>query len=139
MLGVISQVIMKYVTKWKEFLETPYAEKNVPNQHDKIQSAQNYSDDDTIAQETTQELPAHEEWMLLSDLTPRSFDTTDQPQQIVDLHYNCQSDRLKYQESQIREMSSWIKTNKESFTSTTRTEQNIDIYISKYSDMQKHA
>ena len=36
-------------------------------------------------------------------------------------------------------MSSWIKTNKESFTSTTKTEQNIDIYISKYSDMQKHA
>ena len=139
MLGVISQVMMKYVTKWKEFLETPYAEKNVPNQHDKLQSAQNYSDDDTIAQETTQELPVHEEWMLLSDLAPRSFVTTDQPQQIVDLHYNWQSDRLKYQESQIREMSSWIKTNKESFTSTTRTEQNIDIYISKYSDMQKHA
>lgn len=101
MLGVISQVIMKYVTKWKEFLETLYAEKNVPNQHDKLQSAQNYSDDDTIAQETTQELPANEEWMLLSDLTPRSFDTTDQPQQIVDLHHNCQSDGLKYQESQI--------------------------------------
>ena len=113
---------MKYVTKWKEFLETLYAEKNVPNQHDKLQSAQNYSDDDTIAQETTQELPANEEWMLLSDLTPRSFDTTDQPQQIVDLHHNCQSDGLKYQESQLREMSSWIKTNKESFTSTTRTE-----------------
>ena len=73
MLGVISQVIMKYVTKWKEFLETPYAEKNVPNQHDKLQSAQNYSDDDTIAEETTQELPANEEWMLLSDLTPRSL------------------------------------------------------------------
>ena len=71
MLGVISQVIMKYVTKWKEFLETLYAEKNVPNQHDKLQSAQNYSDDDTIAEETTQELPANEEWMLLSDLTPR--------------------------------------------------------------------
>ena len=69
MLGVISQVMMKYVTKWKEFLETPYAEKNVPNQHDKLQSAQNYSDDDTIAQETTQELPAHEEWMFLSDLS----------------------------------------------------------------------
>ena len=77
--------------------------------------------------------------MLSSDLAPRSFVTTDQPQQIVDSHYNWQSDRLKYQESQIREMSSWIKTNKKSFSSTTRTEQNIDIYISKYSDVQKHA
>ena len=113
--------------------------KNIPNWHAKLQSVQNYSDDDTIAQETTQELPVREEWMLLSDLAPRSFVTTDQPQQIVDSHYNCQSDRLKYQESQIREMSSWIKTNKESFTSTTRTEQNIDIYIAKYSEMQKHA
>ena len=113
--------------------------KNIPNWHTKLQSVQNYSDDDTIAQETTQELPAHEEWMLLSDLAPRSFDTTDQPQQIVDSYYNWQSDRLKYQESHIRKMSLWIKTNKESFTSTTRTEQNIDIYIAKCSDMQKHA
>ena len=44
---------------------------------------------------------------------------------------------LKYQESQIIEMSSWIKTNKESFTSTTKTKQNID--ISTFSDMQKFA
>lgn len=74
--------------------------KNVPDWHDKLQSVQNYSDDDTIAQETTQELPAREEWMLLSDLVPGSFVTTDQLQQIVNSHYNWQSARLKYQESQ---------------------------------------
>lgn len=75
--------------------------------------------------------------MLLSNLIPGVFVTTDQPQPIVNLHYNWQSDRLKYQQSQIKEMSSWIKTNKESFTSTIRTEQNTD--ISTFSDMQKCA
>ena len=75
--------------------------------------------------------------MLLSGLIPGVFVTTNQPQQIVNLHYTWQSDRLKYQQSQIKEMSSWIKTNKESFTSTIRTEQNTD--ISTFSDMQKCA
>ena len=126
-----------YVTKWKEFLETSYAKKYVPDWHDKLQSVQNCSDDDKIAEETTQELPAREEWMVLSDLIPGSFVTTDQPEQIDNSHCNWHSDRLKYQESQITEMSSWVKTNKESFTSTTRTEHNID--ISTFSDMQKSA
>ena len=105
--------------------------------HDKLENVQNYSNDDTTVQETTQDLPAREEWMLLSDLIPGVFVTTDQSQQIVNSHYNWQSDRLKYQQSKIKEMSSWIKTNKESFTSTIRTEQNTD--ISTFSDMQKCA
>ena len=125
-----------YVTKWKEFLETPYAKENVPDWHDNLQTVQNYSDNDTIGQETTQELPAREEWMLLSDLFPGTFVTTDQPQQIVDSNYNWEIDRLKYQESQITEMSSWIKTNKESFI-IPRREQNI--HVSTFSDMQKCA
>ena len=29
--------------------------------------------------------------------------------------YNWQNDRLKYEESQIREMSSWIQTSKQAF------------------------
>lgn len=118
-------------------METPYAKENVPDWHDKLQTIQNYGDNDTISQETTQELPPCEEWMLLSDLVPGTFITTDQPQQIVTSNYNWELDTLKYQESQIREMSSWIKTKKEVFITTTSTEQNIQ--ISTFSDMQKCA
>ena len=41
--------------------------------------------------------------------------------------YNWQNDRLKYEESQIREMSSWIQNSKQAFKPRTATDQNIDI------------
>ena len=50
--------------------------------------------------------------------------------------YNWQNDRLKFEESQIREMPSWITTNKKSFTPRTLADQNIDVRT--FSDMQKH-
>ena len=46
-----------------------------------------------------------------------------------------QNDRLKYKESQIREMSSWIQTSKQAFKPRTATDQNID--ITTLSEMQK--
>ena len=49
--------------------------------------------------------------------------------------YNWQNDRLKYEESQIREMSSWIQTSKQTFKPRTATDQNIDIIT--FSEMQK--
>ena len=49
--------------------------------------------------------------------------------------YNWQNDRLKYEESQIREMSSWIQTSKQAFKPRTATDQNIDIIT--FSEMQK--
>jgi len=125
---VISQET--YVTKWKKILETPYAEKNVPDWHEKLENVQNYSYDGTNVQETTQELPAREEWMLLSD----------QPQQIVNSHYNWQSDRLKYQQSQIQEMSSWIKTNRVvHFNNKNRKNTDISTFSDIYIYMQKGA
>ena len=48
--------------------------------------------------------------MLLADLVPGSFVSKDETQQT--LHSDCdwQNDKLKYQDSQIREMPSWLKT-----------------------------
>ena len=124
-----------YITKWKEFLETPYAKEHVPDWHDKFDTVHNYNKHDTDTEHTTQELPQREEWMLLTDLVPRSFLTTDKPQQIVNSDYNWQNDRLKYQDNQIREMSSWIRTNKETSFEQTIQEQNID--VTTFSDMRQ--
>ena len=49
--------------------------------------------------------------------------------------YNWKNDSLKYEESQIREMSSWIQTSKQAFKPRTATDQNIDIIT--FSEMQK--
>ena len=45
--------------------------------------------------------------------------------------------RLKYQENQTREMSSWIRTNKEALHERTMPEQNCN--ITTFSDMQNRA
>ena len=95
-----------FITKWKEFLETPYAKEHVPDWHERLDTVQNFNENDTDTEHTAQELPQREEWMLLADLVPGSFVTAEQSQQIVNSGYNWQNDRLNYQESQIREMSS---------------------------------
>ena len=57
--------------------------------------------------------------------------------EIATTNCNWQNDRLKYEESQIREISSWITTNKQAFTPKTITNQNVD--VSTFSEMQKRA
>jgi len=61
-----------------------------------------------------------------------------QSQNISNSDYNWQNDRLKYQESQIRQMSSWIKINKDASTQESLLQrENVD--ISTFSEMQKRA
>ena len=130
-----------YITQWKQFLETSYAKEHVPDWHEKLDTVQNYTEEDDIDTEctcTTQELPEREEWMLLADLLPGSVLTDNQSPQIDYSQYNWQSDKLKYQDSQIREMSAWIKTNNDAFTCTSGAiGETID--LNTFSDMQKHA
>ena len=121
-----------YITKWKEFLQTPYAKQHVPDWHDKLDTVQNYDENDSNTDHITPELPQREEWMLLADLMPGSFVTNEEPQQIVNSDYNWQNDRLKYQKNQIREMSSWIRTNKEALRERTIPEQNCNITTFSY-------
>jgi len=102
-----------------------------------LDTVQNYNENGTGTEHTAQELPQREEWMLLADLVPGSFVTAEKSQQIVNSGYNWQNDRLNHQESQIREMSSWLKTNKEVLTPRTVRQQNID--LTTFSDMQKCA
>ena len=115
---------------WHEFLQTPYGQSNVPDWFDKLQAviqSQEAEGEPAERQETTRE-----EWMILSDLnTP--FDNSEQtPESTYDWHL----DRANYSEQQIREMPTWIKTNKEEYTID---EQYDVVDINSFSEMQKLA
>jgi len=127
-----------YINEWKIFLQTLYAKEHVPDWYEKLNTVQNYSqyENETDVQHTPQEHPQREEWMLLADLVPGSFVSNDISQQTLDSNYDWQNDKLKYLDSQIREMSSWIKTNKDKLTANVKVpEKNVD--VSTFSDMQK--
>lgn len=122
----------------EKLLQTPYAKEHVPDWHDKLDTVQNYKKDDTEIENTTAELPQREEWMLLADLYPRSCAPDIQSQKISNSDYNWQTDRFKYQESQIKQMSSWIKINRDASTQESLLQrENVD--ISTFSEMQKRA
>ena len=61
--------------------------------------------------------------------------TIDKSHETLHTSYNWQNDRLKFEESQLREMSFWITTNKKTFTPRILRDQNID--VNTFSDMQK--
>lgn len=52
-----------YITKWKEFLQTPYAEEHVPDWYEKLQSVQNNTEEEPNIEHSSEELPQREEWM----------------------------------------------------------------------------
>ena len=75
--------------------------------------------------------------MHLADLIPGSFvNTTEETLQPDCNNYNWQNDKCKYEHHIIGEMSSWVKSKKDTF-SVALPQQNID--ISTFSDMQAHA
>ena len=115
---------------WHEFLQTPYGQANVPDWLDKLQTviqSQEPEDEPSEEQEVTRE-----EWMILSNLnTP--FDNSEQT---PDSTYDWHLDRANYSEQQIKEMPTWIKTNKDQYTID---EQYDVVDIKSFSEMQKLA
>ena len=115
---------------WHEFLQTPYGQANVPDWLDKLQTviqSQEPEDEPSEEQEVTRE-----EWMILSNLnTP--FDNSEQT---PDSTYDWHLDRANYSEQQIKEMPTWIKTNKDQYTIN---EQYDVVDINSFSEMQKLA
>ena len=65
-----------YITSWKAFLQTQYAKQHVPDWHEKLQTLENLSENDTDCENISQQLPQREEWMHLADLIPGSFVNT---------------------------------------------------------------
>ena len=77
--------------------------------------------------------------MFLEDLVLGSLVTSDGSQETLysGSDYDWQNDNHTYSETQIREMSSWIKTNKEASTiNVVIPTKNVD--VSMFSDTQKH-
>ena len=121
-----------FIDAWRDFLQTPYAERNVPDwlhQLENVISNQeeqfHYSPDDT---QNTQE-----EWMVLAGLNSandaQSFDS-----------YNCNwhEDRNHYAQRQIDEMPQWIKCRRDE-ESLHPTQQQYDIDISNLNVKQRLA
>ena len=117
---------------WHDFLQTPYAQNNVPDWFDKLQNVlqnQEGNNEDQVVSETN----AREEWMIISDLhTP--FENNDEHSSF----YNWQQDRARYTEQQIGEMPAWIKNHKEQSNDINFQSHPI-IEVGLFSEMQKLA
>ena len=118
---------------WQEFLQTPYAHTHVPDWFDKLQNV--------VMSQQEHESPieppnnTREERMILSDLqTP--FDNSDNqnPESNIDWH----NDRSEYEQHQIGEMPTWIKTKKEQ-ENIELNEHNDVIDINSLNEIQKLA
>lgn len=127
-----------YITSWKNFLESQYAKEHVPDWCEKLQNSQNVPEDQNDSDSSySEQLPEREEWMDLADIIPGSFinKTKEIPQPDCN-NYDWHGDRRKYADYLIREIPSWIKLNKDTF-SIALPQQNID--INTFSDMQARA
>lgn len=122
-----------FISAWHNFLQTEYAQTNVPDWFDKLQNViqnQEIQDEEPTEAETIN----REEWMIISDRnTP--FQNVGQSS---DELYDWQRDRLRYTEQQIGEMPSWIKNNREQF-SNVQNENREEVDINTFSEMQRLA
>ena len=115
---------------WHEFLQTSYGQINVPDWFDKLQAVIQSQESEPEPSEEQQ--VTREEWMILSDL-PTPFINSEQ---ISDSKHDWHLDKSNYREEQIREMPTWIKTNKETFI----LDETYDVVdVKSFSEMQKLA
>ena len=128
-----------FINSWKQFLETPYAENNVPNWSDKVlelEQQNEATDSDRNEEDITIDHSDREEWMILSDLT-RAFEGNESTSLDTSM-YNWSQDSSNYTLQQIQEMPSWIAQQKEYYNSQWNIQyDNID--ISTFSVMQDKA
>ena len=122
-----------YITSWKDFLETHYAKKHVPDWFEKLHTLQTLSEDCGDTDNSSKQLPQKEEWMVLAELAPGSFVNENEVTLQPDCNYDWQQDNHNYPDHLLGEIPSWIKSNKETF-SVELPQQNID--LNTFSDMQ---
>ena len=119
------------VNCWHEFLQTPYAQVNVPEWFDRLQDVIRSQEHDVIPVE--QPPNTREEWMILADLhTP--FENSNGNE----ANHDWEQDRAEYNEQLIGEMPSWIERRKEDQSDQTN-EQLIAINPESLNEMQKLA
>ena len=123
-----------FVSCWHEFLQTPYAEANVPDWFDKLQDViQNQEEPDSEPVESDSN-NTREEWMIISDLhTP--FENSDQGSAST---HDWHQDRVRYTDQEIGEMPTWIKTKKEQANDIIHENYEL-VDINTFSEMQNLA
>ena len=128
------------INSWKQFLQTSYAEINVPNWYDKVLELEQQIeivDSDNNQEETSDnDLGYLEEWMILSDLT-QVFEGNESPT-LDPSSCNWSQDSSNYTLQQIQEMPSWIAQQKQTNENHWNIQYN-NIDISTFSVMQDKA
>ena len=120
-----------FISWWKTFLQSEYAQNYVPGWHDKLQGLQEYSDSDLHTEEYT-ESEQREEWMILADF---SISNNSSDPEASSLH-NWQTASYPYIPQQIAEMPSWIISQKQTYIYQISNNPFNKININTFSDMQ---
>ena len=120
-----------FISQWKTFLQSEYAQNYVPDWHDKLEGLQEYSDSDLHTEEYT-ESEQREEWMILADF---SISNNSSDPEASSLH-NWQTTSYPYTSQQIAEMPSWIISQKQTYIYQTSNNPFNNININTFSDMQ---
>ena len=122
-----------FISSWHDFLQTEYAQTNVPDWFDKLQNViQNQEID--VDEPADAEPSNREEWMIISDRrVPFEYAGESSEE-----NHDWQRDRLGYTDQQIGEMPTWIKTKKEQSSNCTNENSNA-VNINTFSEMQRLA
>ena len=95
-----------FITCWHEFLQTPYAQANVPDWLDKLQNVvQNQEEPDSDPNLSLDNSNNREEWMIISDLHTPFKNTCETEMSSHDWH----QDRTRNSDQEIGDMPTWIK------------------------------
>ena len=122
-----------FISSWHDFLQTEYAQTNVPDWFDKLQNV--IQNQEIEAEEPAEAEPNNrEEWMIISDRHAPFENTVESSARSHDWHH----DRLQYTDQQIGEMPTWIKTMKEQ-SSNSHIEAIEPIGVNTFSEMQRLA
>ena len=123
-----------FVCCWHEFLQTPYAQNNVPDWFDKLQAIVQNQEEPNVELDQL-DTNMREEWMILSDLgTP--FDNLSD--ETSSSSYDWHRDRATYLEQQIGEMPTWLKTKREQVIDVSHPNHEV-VNTNTFSEMQKLA
>ena len=88
------------INNWPEFLQTPYAQANVPDWFDKLQTVIQSQEEETDNEHNEPANNPREEWMIISDLhTP--FEGSEQTSEST---HDWHQDRAQYTDQQFGEM-----------------------------------
>lgn len=125
-----------FISEWRNFLQTDYAQEHVPDWHGKLIDIQCYSEGEQ-AEDVLAPAQPRDEWMILADfaITYNSNNVQDSLEH-SSLEHDWHTNTYSYTHQQLSEMPSWISVNSKTYVNEV---QNYDVNISTFSNMQSLA